>query len=639
MKVFNSLIKNRFGILYLFFAVFLILSFITRTVLLIKWLSELSLTLFLLFKIYSVGLFFDVVAMTYWAIPFIFFLVFVPDKIYQSKTHRPLLYLVFFVNIFFLLFSGVAEYYFFDEFSTRFNFIAVDYLIYTHEVVNNIIESYPIFTIVGTIAVVSILLFLFLRRLLECSINVKSSLKHRAKNGAVFLLLPLLFYLFFDVSFSEISSNNYANELSSNGIYNLFAAFRNNQIRYETFYATRENREAFRHLRALLEEKNSSFVTDDVFDITRTIKNEEKEKRLNVVVVMVESLSTHFLGAFGSSQNLTPNLDLLAKESIVFTNLHATGTRTDRGLEAVTLSVPPIPGRSIIKRPHNENMFTWGTIMKSRGYDLKFIYGGYGYFDNMNYFFSHNGFAVVDRSNLIGQEITFENAWGVCDEDLFAKARDELRQSYQTHKPFLAVIMTTSNHRPYTYPKERITIPSGSGRKGAVKYTDYAIGKFIRDAQPEPWVQDTVFVIVADHCAYAAGKIALPVKHYQIPLLIYAPAHFSPLVINKLASQIDIAPTVLGLLNFNYTTKFFGKDILKMQPEQERAFIGTYQKLGYLKSDILTVLDVKKRKALYQFDRTNGDMEAHAPDENLINEAISYYQGANYLFEHHRDRE
>ncbi|HJX32224.1 MAG TPA: sulfatase-like hydrolase/transferase [Thermodesulfobacteriota bacterium] len=639
MKVFNSLIKNRFGILYLFFAVFLVLSFITRTIFLIESLPELSLTLFLLLKIYSVGLFFDVVAMTYWAIPFILYLVFVPDKIYQSKAHRLLLYLVSFVNIFLLLFSGVAEYYFFDEFSTRFNFIAVDYLIYSHEVVNNIIESYPIFIIMSAIAVVSILLFLFLRRLLECSIHVKSTLKNRAKTSVVFLLFPLLFYLFVDISFSEISSNNYANELSSNGIYNLFAAFRNNQIRYETFYATRDNREVFRHLRALLKEKNSSFVTDDVFDITRTIKNKGKEKRLNVVVVMVESLSAHFLGAFGSSQNLTPNLDLLAKESILFTNLHATGTRTDRGLEAVTLSVPPIPGRSIIKRPHNENMFTWGTIMKSRGYDLKFIYGGYGYFDNMNYFFSHNGFAVVDRANLTNQEINFENAWGVCDEDLFAKARAEFTQSYQAHKPFLAVIMTTSNHRPYTYPEGRITIPSGSGRKGAVKYTDYAIGKFIRDVQEEPWFKDTVFIIVADHCAYAAGRISLPVKKYVIPFLVYAPDHFPPQKIDKLASQIDIAPTVLGLLNFNYTTNFFGKDIFKMQPDQERAFIGTYQKLGYMKSNLLAVLDVKKRKALYQFDRTTGEMRERAPDENLINEAISYYQGANYLFENHRDKE
>jgi phosphoglycerol transferase MdoB-like AlkP superfamily enzyme len=316
MKVFNSLIKRRFGIIYLFFAVFLVLSFITRTVLLIKSLSELSLTPFLLFKIYSVGLFFDVVAMTYWAIPFILYLVFVPDKIYQSKAHRPLLYLVFFVNIFLLLFSGVAEYYFFNEFSTRFNFIAADHLKYSHEVINNITESYPFYTIVGAIVVVSLILFLFLLRHLERTIQVKSSLKQRAKTGVVFLLLPLLFYLLVDISFSEISSNNFANELSSNGFYSLFASFRNKHIHYKTFYATQDNREVFRHLRALLEEKNSSFVTDDFFDITRTIKNEGKEKRLNVVVVMVESLSARFLGVFGNSKNLTPNLDLLAKHPL-----------------------------------------------------------------------------------------------------------------------------------------------------------------------------------------------------------------------------------------------------------------------------------------------------------------------------------
>ncbi len=140
------------------------------------------------------------------------------------------------------------------------------------------------------------------------------------------------------------------------------------------------------------------------------------------------------------------------------------------------------------------------------------------------------------------------------------------------------------------------------------------------------------------HRIILTGRISLPVKKYKIPLLIYAPDHFAPRKIDKLASQIDIAPTVLSLLNFNYTTKFFGKDILKMQPDQERAFIATYQKLGYMKSDLLTVLDVKKRKALYQFDRTTGDMKAHAPDENLINEAISYYQGEDYLFEHQKKK-
>ncbi|MCL4536180.1 MAG: LTA synthase family protein [Nitrospirae bacterium] len=639
MKTKQISVNGRFGGLYLFFAVFIALSFITRTILLAKSLPVLDLTPWLLVKIYGVGLFFDIVAAAYFSIPLVLYLTVIPDKIYQGRFHKPVIYLFSFVILYLLVFNSFAEYFFFDEFGVRFNFIAVDYLIYTHEVVKNIMESYPMPAILTAIAVISLIILISFRKLIDSSIAVRSSLKQRIKIGFVFIFIPILSFVFVDLDWAKISANNYANELSANGIYSLFAAFRNNKINYETFYATRDDRAVFQKLRFLLSERNNSFADDNIFDITREIKNTGEEKRLNVVVIVEESFSAEFLGVFGNRNNLTPNLDRLAKESILFTNMHATGTRTDRGLEAVTLSVPPTPGRSLVKRPNNENMFSWGFMMKSKGYDTKFFYGGYGYFDNMNYFFSHNGFDnIVDRTDFARNEVVFENAWGVSDEDLFNKSIKEFNKSYGNNKPFFALIMTTSNHRPYTYPDGRIDIPSHSGREGAVKYADYAIGKLIRDAQKEPWFKDTVFVIVADHCAGSAGKTSLPVKRYEIPLLIYSPSHFSPQRIDKLASQIDIAPTVLGLLNFSYRTKFFGKDIFKMQPEQERALIGTYQKLGYVKNDRLVVLDIKKEAAVYQFNRDTGEARKLPPDPNLLNEAVSYYQGANYLFEHNLNK-
>jgi phosphoglycerol transferase MdoB-like AlkP superfamily enzyme len=639
MRIKQIFANGRFGGLYLFFAVFIALSFITRTILLAKSLPVLDLTPWLLVKIYAAGIFFDIVAAAYFSIPLVFYLTFIPDRIYQNRFHKPVIYLFSFVILYLLVFNTFAEYFFFDEFGVRFNFIAVDYLVYTHEVVKNIMESYPMPAILTAIAVISLIILVFLRKLIDSSIAVRSSLKQRIKSGFVFIFIPILSFAFVDLDLAKISANNYANELAANGVYSLFAAFRNNKINYKTFYATRDDRAVFQKLRFLLSERNNSFADDNIFDITREIKNTGEEKRLNVVVIVEESFSAEFLGVFGNKNNLTPNLDRLAKESILFTNMHATGTRTDRGLEAITLSVPPTPGMSIVKRPNNENMFSWGFVMKSKGYDTKFFYGGYGYFDNMNYFFSHNGFDnIVDRTDFDRNEVVFENAWGVSDEDLFNKSIKEFNKSYKAGRPFLALIMTTSNHRPYTYPDGRIDIPSHSGREGAVKYADYAIGKLIRDAQKEPWFKDTVFVIVADHCAGSAGKTSLPVKRYEIPLLIYSPSHFSPQRIDKLASQIDIAPTVLGLLNFSYKTKFFGKDIFKMQPEQERALIGTYQKLGYVKNDRLVVLDIKKEAAVYQFNRDTGEARKLPPDPNLINEAVSYYQGANYLFEHNLNK-
>ena len=633
-----KILKSRFRILLPLFTIFFALSFLTRTVLLAKAWHFLPLTPWLLIKIFGVGLFYDAITLVYFIVPFVLYVTVIPEKIFWSRFHKPLIYLVSFLSIDLLVFDGVAEYYFFDEFSTRFNFIAIDYLLYTKELANNAMESYPFFSLMSGVGVISLMLLLWFKKWVDQAETFPTPLKQRVKYGLLFLLLPLGPLLWVDLSFTKVSSNSFANELAANGIYNIVAAFKNNQIDYETFYASREELAVFQDLRTLLAEKHSTFVHEDPPDLTRAIKHPGPEKRLNIALIVVESLSAEYLGCLGDTRHLTPNLDQLATESLFFTNLHATGTRTDRGLESITLSIPPTPGRSLVKRPNNEHLFSWGFLMKERGYDTKFIYSGYGYFDNMNYFFSRNGFKTLDRKNFSKNEITFENAWGVCDEDLFNKAIKEFDEAFRRKIPFFCLLMTTSNHRPFTYPEGKVDIPSGTGRRGAVKYTDYAIGKFIREAKERPWFKDTLFVIVADHCANSAGKTSLPPKRYEIPLFIYSPAYLRPQAIDKLASQIDLAPTVLGLLNFSYQSKFFGKDILNMEPDQERALIGTYQKLGLLKGEKLAVLDIKKEKTLYRFDRRTGETKKVPLNPKLLDEAISYYQGADYLHRHHLDQ-
>jgi phosphoglycerol transferase MdoB-like AlkP superfamily enzyme len=273
--------------------------------------------------------------------------------------------------------------------------------------------------------------------------------------------------------------------------------------------------------------------------------------------------------------------------------------------------------------------------MKDRGYDTKFLYGGRGYFDNMNYFFSHNGFDIIDKGSFTKEEITFSNAWGLCDEDVFRKAIKEADKSSASGRPFFSFILTTSNHRPFTYPDGRIDIPSRdgkAGRSGGVKYADYAIGKLISDARKRPWFDRTVFVFVADHCAGSSRKIALPIKNYQIPMMVYAPGLVKPAKVDTLASQIDIAPTVLGLLNFSYKTRFLGKDLLKMNPADGRAFISTYERLGYLKDDRMVILAPKKEVEFYRFDRYSGDTVQVKSDDEMMMNSLGYYQGGNILY-------
>jgi len=632
-------IKNRFGILYLLSLVFLLQSLVVRMVLFAKSLPGMTLDPLVLFKMFFVGFLYDCITFTYCAIPFTLLLVLLPERVYQHRSFRFAMHGVFFAVLFILLFDAVAEYVFFDEFETRFNFIAIDYLVYTREVVGNIRESYPLNKILLGIAAAAAALYFLLRTRIDRAVApAPGTFALRLRQGFIFAALPLVALLFVDQSWTNISRNSYANELAGNGIYDLFAAFRNNELDFQKLYLTTDEDKALQHLRELLSEKNGQPSGSDPRNITRMVANTGPEKKLNVIVIIEESLSAEYLGSFGNSEGATPNLDKLAKESLLFTHAFATGTRTVRGLEAITLSMPPLPGTSVVKRPRNEDLFSWGTLMRSRGYDTRFIYGGHGYFDNMNYFFAHNGFAVTDRSDLAKDEITFANVWGVCDEDLFRRVIREGSRSHAAGKPFFFEVMTTSNHRPYTYPEGKIDIPSGTGRGGGVKYADYAIGRFIDEVKRQPWFKDTIIVIVADHCAASGGKVDLPVKRYEIPLLVYAPIHVRPGRVDRMMSQIDIAPTVLGMLNMRYRSEFFGRDVLQPGPALERAFISTYQKLGYITGDRLLVMGPKRRLDSYVVARADGSAADIKPREQDVADMLSYFQGASTLYKNRQNK-
>jgi phosphoglycerol transferase MdoB-like AlkP superfamily enzyme len=621
--------------LFFLFLLFAAFSFLTRMVLFFKSIPDLDIDILLSGKIFAWGFLCDCVTFSYFSIPFVLYAILAPDKLFNFK---PLARFVGFLVTYLLMFSPVAEYTFFAEFGSRFNFIAVDYLIYTNEVIRNIIESYPVYWIFVSIFILNVFVFRLIMKHLDRFMHGTTSLLQRIKNCWIFAFLPVFSFAFVDLSHTTISANNCANEVAANGLYNLFSAFRHNELDYEKFYVTEDKKLVLARLRELVRGRNDQLLSKNPDVIARSVKHDGLEKKLNVLVIVEESLSAEYMSAFGGTKGLTPNLDKLAGKSLFFTNTYATGTRTVRGLEAITLSIPPLPGSSLVKRPDNENLFSWGAVMKAKGYDNKYIYAGHGYFDNMNYFFSHNGFAIIDKAAFSSDEITFDNAWGVCDEDLFRKVVKEANKSYASGKPFFSMVMTTSNHRPFTYPDGKIDIPSHSGRDGGVKYADYAIGRFIEDARKQPWFQQTIFVIVADHCAGSARKYALPIKNYQIPLLIYAPSQIKPHKNDTLASQIDIAPTVLGLMNFNYLTKFIGSDIMIMDNSRQRAFISTYEKLGFIRGKKLLILEPKKGVSFYQFDRKDGNTTELKPQDGYLLDALGYYQGTNYMYKNKLNR-
>jgi len=194
--------------------------------------------------------------------------------------------------------------------------------------------------------------------------------------------------------------------------------------------------------------------------------------------------------------------------------------------------------------------------------------------------------------------------------------------------------MTTSNHRPYTFPQGRVDLPQGQ-RDSAVAYTDWAIGDFLRRARSKPWFANTVFVITADHCASSGGIATLPAFRYHIPMWVYAPGQVPAGRVERLMSQIDIPPTILGLLGVSYTSRFYGQDLFAMQPGHERAFIGNYQQLGYLSGGSLVELGprrwVQQVRPQFESDRPQPTEQL---DPVLAADAVRYYETASYRFKH-----
>lgn len=648
-----------------FIRIFLIYQIATRITISLYALFYSQINFFEIFPSLLSGLINDLVAALL-GLTFLYFIriPFLP-LLYWRKLRIILEITAFLILNLILTLNFIGEIFFWDEFGTRYNFIAVDYIVYTHEVLHTIIESIPVIPVLIGVAIYLILLtYYFWNYIIGYS-------KRSIFNIYLFPFLCFTSLIVFKTYSPErfiLLNNNYSKEISKNGIYELFYAYFNNELDYNRFYPQIDKKTALKIVRDEIKQAGDEFLTENgikrkitpnksshknsnilftphqLFFSTSKAKAPEKPKKPNFVVILVESLSASFMTEFGQKENLTPYLDKLAKSSLFLTNAYATGTRTVRGLEAIVKSIPPTPGTSILRRPNNENIFTISSVLKPLGYTMDFVYGGYSYFDNMKYFFKNNGFEITDRGNFNNDEITFANVWGIADTDVNKKLISLLDERDSSNNPFFALYLTTSNHRPYTFPEGHIDMPQGS-RESAVRYTDEAIKELIETAKTKDWFDNTIFVVVADHCASSAGKTDLPAERYHIPILIYGPKLIEPRKIDSIVSQIDLMPTLLGLTEIEYESEFFGMDVLKSPAN--RAFISTYQLLGYIDNNAMAILSPGKDPEIKLWDdNAKKSINYNNIDEmidnkkdpeleqklDLISKAISFFQtGFNFF--------
>ena len=295
--------------------------------------------------------------------------------------------------------------------------------------------------------------------------------------------------------------------------------------------------------------------------LRRRVVSAISPRRHNVVVILMESMSASLLKTFGQSDELTPTLDSLYRCSLAFTNCYSAGIHTNHGLTASLYSFPALMFRNLMKgtvTPHREGI---PTVLRREGYHNMFFMTHEAQYDNMKAFFSTNGYDdIYSQENYPRDSVV--NSFGVGDHFEMNFALGKINAAARRHNPFLATILTISNHPPYKVPTW-FHARSKEAEKQIVEYADWSIGQFLKAARREPWYRNTVFVIYADH-GKMVGKAdgELPVSYNHIPLLIFGP-DVKPQLYDGLAQQVDIVPTVLGLLGLSYDYDGFGVDLLK----------------------------------------------------------------------------
>lgn len=504
---------------------------------------------------------------------------------------------------------------FIAEYDTRPNRLFIEYLQYPHEVLSMLWNGFRVHVFAGLAALALALWGMVgLMRpwlsvaqpdktwkhwlalplvilLVVCS--VRSTTDHRPANPALFAL----------------TSDSMVNALILDSTWSVLHAIYN--LRHESasseIYGKMTEQQAMaqiRLMRNMLYDARPLVGDGDAPTLTRQTATQRRERPLNLVIILQESLGATFVESLGG-RPVTPELEKLKTQGWWFENLYATGTRSVRGIEAVVTGFLPTPAQSVVKLSlSQDNFFTLASLLGEKGYSSEFIYGGEAHFDNMRTFFVNNGFSyVVDEDDYTAP--VFTGSWGVSDEDLFNKVHERLMQHHREGQPFFTLAFTSSNHAPFEFPDGRVALyeqPKATDNN-AVKYADYAMGQFFKRAQASPYWQDTLFLVVADHDIRVRGDDLVPIRHFHIPGLILG-ADIQPRVVHTVASQIDLPTTLISLMGIDAVHPMLGRD-LSAEPGglPGRAMMQYEQSYAWMEGDKVVVLRPGKAPAHAIYDK------------------------------------
>ena len=347
---------------------------------------------------------------------------------------------------------------------------------------------------------------------------------------------------------------------------------------------------------------------------------------------MMESMSAKFMKHFGQSETLTPFLDSLYTRSISFRNFYSAGIHTNHGLYATLYSFPAMMKRNLMKGSVIPRYSGLPTVLKENGYYNLFFMTHEGQYDNMNAFFRTNGYdEVFSQENYPADKVV--NSFGVQDDFLYDYAIPVLNQRAATGQPFFATLLSISNHPPYVIPPF-FHPKTSEPEMQIVEYADWALRQFFEEARKQPWFDNTIFVLEGDHGKLVGdAECELPESYNHIPLMIYS-SRIQPEEKTAFGGQVDIQPTILGLLNIDYLQNNFGVDLLK---EERPCMFYTADNMIVGRNDTLLYLYNYETQQEFTYHIDNGKLKAVPMDDRFLplkEYSFSMLQSAEFLVKH-----
>ncbi|HKJ04696.1 MAG TPA: LTA synthase family protein [Geopsychrobacteraceae bacterium] len=581
-----------------------------------------------LWSVLGFGLRMDMVLISYFLMPLALGMFLLPPFLLRTLVWRWICTLWLTLSLTVLVFMETATPPFIQQYDVRPNRVFVEYLNHPKEVGMTLWGGYKIELL---ISLVVLLMIVGVGKRLFAPASLQSQGWSWRKRLLVFPLIACLLFLFARSSFEHrpanastaaFSSDHLVNELGISSAYSvLFAIYRlKDEQDAIKIYPHMASDEVVQRIRREMMLDPADFVSDKIPTLHLQRPTITRQKPMNLVIILEESLGAQYVGALGGKP-YTPELEKLSKQGLWFSHLYATGTRSIRGIEAVVTGFMPTPARSVVKLGlAQQGFFTLARILKNAGYSTEFIYGGESHFDNMRGFFLANGFERIIDQNDFDDDI-FRATWGVADGDLMRRADEEFRQ--HGDEPFFALVFTSSNHPPYEIPEGMAK--TGSDEKpfvSAIRYADHSLGAFFKLAQASPYWDNTLFLVVADHDDVVSGPSLIPIRHFQIPGLILG-GKVEPREDSKVASQIDLPPTLLSMMGLESEHPMPGHDLLQLPEDYPgRAIMQYGMTHAYMRGDQVVVHT--QDKAGEQFTYHDEILDpTESPDSELIKDALA----------------